>query len=141
MGQGDPGGQYQAGVVAHMKRREFITLVGSAAGWPLAARAQQPSRLPTIGVLGTDASFWSPWTAAFVERLRELGWIEGRTIAIEYRWMQGRSERVAEIAAELARLKVDLIVANGTSVPTLKRATAVTPIVFALANDPLGGGL
>jgi len=85
-----------------VRRRELITLLGgAAAAWPLAARAQQPSRLPTIGVLGTDASFWSPWTAAFVERLRELGWIEGRTIAIEYRWMQGRSERVAEIAAEL----------------------------------------
>ena len=124
-----------------MKRREFISLLGGAAAWPLAARAQQPSRLPTIGVLGTDASFWSPWTAAFVERLRELGWIEGRTIAIEYRWMQGRSERVAEIAAELVRLKVDVIVTNGISVPTLKQATAVTPIVFALANDPLGGGL
>ena len=124
-----------------LKRREFITLLGGAAAWPLAARAQQPSRLPTIGVLGTDASFWSPWTAAFVERLRELGWIEGRTIAIEYRWMQGRPERVAEIAAELVRLKVDVIVANGISVPTLKQATAVTPIVFALANDPLGGGL
>ena len=124
-----------------MKRREFIALLGSAAAWPVAALAQQPSRLPTIGVLGTDASFWSPWTAAFVERLREMGWIEGRTIAIEYRWMQGRSERVAEIAAELVRLKVDVIVANGISVPTLKQATAVTPIVFALANDPLGGGL
>ena len=124
-----------------MRRRAFISLLGGAAAWPLAARAQQPSRLPTIGVLGTDASFWSPWTAAFVERLRELGWIEGRTIAIEYRWMQGRSERVAEIAAELVRLKVDVIVTNGISVPTLKQATAVTPIVFALANDPLGGGL
>jgi len=124
-----------------VRRRAFISLLGGAAAWPLAARAQQPSRLPTIGVLGTDASFWSPWTAAFVERLRELGWIEGRTIAIEYRWMQGRPERVAEIAAELVRLKVDVIVANGISVPTLKQATAVTPIVFALANDPLGGGL
>ena len=124
-----------------MRRRAFISLLGGAAAWPLAARAQQPSRLPTIGVLGTDASFWSPWTAAFVERLRELGWIEGRTIAIEYRWMQGRPERVAEIAAELVRLKVDVIVTNGISVPTLKQATAVTPIVFALANDPLGGGL
>jgi uncharacterized DUF497 family protein len=70
-----------------MNRREFITLLGvTAAAWPLAARAQQPGRLPTIGFLGSDASFWSPWTAAFVERLRELGWIEGRTIAIEYRW-------------------------------------------------------
>ena len=124
-----------------LKRREFITVLGGAAAWPLAARAQQPGRLPTIGFLGSDASFWSPWTAAFVERLRQLGWIEGRTIAIEYRWMQGRSERVVDVAAEFVRLKVDVIVTNGTSVPTLKQATAVTPIVFALSNDPLGGGL
>ncbi len=125
-----------------MRRREFLTLAGGAAAFvPLAARAQQPGRLPTIGFLGSDASFWSPWTAAFVERLRELGWIEGRTIAIEYRWMQGRSERVVEAAAEFVRLKVDVIVTNGTSVPPVKQATSVIPIVFALANDPLGGGL
>ena len=80
-------------------RRVFITLIGGAAAtWPLAAHAQQTGKLPTIGFLGTDASVWSPWTAAFVERLRELGWIEGRTIAIEYRWLEGRLDRVAEIA-------------------------------------------
>jgi putative tryptophan/tyrosine transport system substrate-binding protein len=90
-----------------MRRREFITLLGgTAATWPLAAHAQQPGKLPTIGFLGTDASVWSPWTAAFVQRLRELGWIEGRTIAIEYRWSEGRPERGAEIAAEPATSKV-----------------------------------
>ena len=88
-----------------MKRREFITLLGGAvAAWPLAARAQQLGKLPTIGFLGTTAAAaWSPWTAAFTQRLRELGWIEGRTIAIEYRWAEGRSERFAEIAAEFVR--------------------------------------
>ena len=124
-----------------MKRREFITLVGGAAvAWPLAARAQQPA-VPVIGFLGSDASAWSSWTAAFVERLHALGWIEGHTIAIEYRWSEGRPERVAEIAAEFVRLKVDVIVTNGDAAPTVNRATAVIPIVFVLANDPVGGGL
>jgi len=83
-----------------MRRREFIALLGgAAASWPLAVRAQQAGKLPTIGFLGADASAFSPWTAAFVARLRELGWIEGRTFAIEYRWSQGRTERYAEIAA------------------------------------------
>ena len=125
-----------------MRRREFITLLGgAAAAWPLAARAQQAGKLPTIGFLGADASAWSPWTAAFVARLRELGWIEGRTIAIEYRWSEGRPERYAEIAAEFVRLKVDVIVTVGSAVPTVKQATAVIPIVFAVAIDPVGGGL
>ena len=96
-----------------MRRREFIAFVGcTSATWPLAARAQQPGKLRTIGFLGTDASVWSPWTAAFVQRLRELGWIEGRTIAIEYRWSEGRPARNAEIAAEFVRMKVDVIVTN-----------------------------
>jgi len=125
-----------------MKRREFITLLGgAAAAWPLAARAQQVGRLPTIGFLGVDAPVWSPWTAAFVARLRELGWIEGSTVAIEYRWSEGRPERVAEIAAEFVHLKVDVIVTYGTAVLTVKQATSVIPIVFALAVDPLSGGL
>jgi len=88
-----------------------------------------------------DALVWGPWTAAFVGRLRELGWIEGRTIAIEYRWAEGRPERYAEFAAEFVRLKVDVIVTFGTAVPTVKRATTVIPIVFAVAQDPIGGGL
>src|SRR5262245_26674597 len=84
-----------------LKRREFLTLLGGASVWPLAARAQQPGKLPTIGFLGSaTASARSEWVAAFVRRLHELGWIEGRTVAIEYRWAEGRSERFAEIAAE-----------------------------------------
>jgi len=125
-----------------MQRREFITLAGgAAAGWPLAVRAQQADKLPIIGFLGADASAFSPWTDAFVARLRELGWIEGSTIAIEYRWSQGRTERYAEIAAEFVRLKVDVIVTVGTAVPTVMQATASIPIVFAVAIDPVGSGL
>jgi putative tryptophan/tyrosine transport system substrate-binding protein len=125
-----------------MRRRDFITLVGgTAVAWPLAVWAQQPTKLPTIGVMGADAAVWSPWTAAFVERLRKLGWIENRTVAIEYRWSEGRPERVAEIAAEFVRLKVDVIVAPGSAVAALKQATTVIPIVFAVAVDPVGGGL
>jgi len=107
--------------MSDMKRRAFISLLGGAAAWPLAAGAQQTGKLPTIGFLGTDASVWGPWTAAFVQRLRELGWIEGRTIAIEYRWSEGRPARHAEIAAEFVRLKVDVIVTNAFA--ALKQAT------------------
>jgi putative tryptophan/tyrosine transport system substrate-binding protein len=125
-----------------MNRRDFITLLGGAAAWPLAARAQQSGKLPTIGFLGASApSAWGPWTTAFVQRLRELGWIEGRNVAIEYRWAEGRSERYAEIAAEFVRLKVGVIVTAGSAVPAAKQATSVIPIVFAVANDPIGGGL
>src|SRR5204863_8767177 len=126
-----------------MRRRDFVKgIVGSAVGWPLAARAQQTGRLPTIGFLGTSTPLnWNPWTAAFVQRLRELGWIEGRTVAIEYRWAEGRDERYTEIAAEFVRLKVDVIVTAGASVVAAKQATSVIPIVFAVAGDPLGTGL
>jgi putative tryptophan/tyrosine transport system substrate-binding protein len=125
-----------------MRRREFITLIGGAAvSWPIAARAQQAAKMPIIGVLGVDASLWSAWTAAFGQRLRELGWIEGRTIAIEYRWAEGRPERYAEIATEFVRLKVDVIVTNSIGAAASKQATAVIPIVFAIAPDPVGSGL
>ena len=126
-----------------MRRRDFVTLVGSAAAWPLAAHAQQPGKLPVIGFLGSTApSAESQRTAAFVRRLLELGWIEGRTITIEYRWGDGRTERFAEIAAEFVRLKVDVIVASGTpTVVAAKQATAVIPIVFSMAGDPVGTGL
>jgi putative ABC transport system substrate-binding protein len=126
-----------------MTRREFITLLGgAAAAWPLAANAQQPGKLPTIGFLGATPLIESQRVTAFVQRLRELGWIEGRTIAIEYRWAEGRPDRFAEIAAEFVRLKVDVIVTVGTP-PTLaaKQATAFIPIVFAASNDPVGTGL
>src|SRR6516165_9503974 len=127
-----------------MKRRAFITLLGgAAAAWPLAAHAQQqPGKLPTVGFLGVATpTAWGPWASAFVQRLHELGWIEGRTIAIEYRWAEGRSERFAEIAAEFVRLKVDVIVTGQSSVPALKQVTSVIPIVMAVANDPVGGDL
>jgi putative ABC transport system substrate-binding protein len=127
-----------------VKRREFILLLGSAAfAWPLAARAQQPARLPIIGFFGsTTPSSWSDWVPAFVQRLRELGWIEGRTVAIEYRWAEGNPERFTEMAAEFVRLKADVIVTAGAEpVVALKQATAVIPIVFAAAADPVGSGL
>jgi putative ABC transport system substrate-binding protein len=125
-----------------MRRRAFITLLGCAAVWPLAARAQQAAKLPTIGFLGASTpAAWGPWLAAFVQRLRELGWIEGRTVAIEIRWAEGRSERFPEIAAELVRLKVDVIVTSGAAAPAAKQATSTIPIVFMLANDPIATGL
>ena len=125
-------------------RREFITLLGgAAAAWPLAAYAQQPAKLPTIGYLGPSTpSVESQRLAAFVQRLRELGWTENRTITIEYRRAEGREERFAEIAAEFARLKVDVIVTAGSAaVVRAKQATSVIPIVFAVAGDPVGTGL
>jgi putative tryptophan/tyrosine transport system substrate-binding protein len=125
-----------------MRRRQFITLIGGAAAWPLAARAQQ-GKPPTIGFLGplTQAA-QSKWTAAFVERLREHSWIEGRTVGIEYRWADGRGDRLAEILAEFIRLKVALIVTGGTAaVIAAKKATPAIPIVFATAGDPVGTGL
>jgi len=129
--------------LGQLKRREFLALFGgAAAAWPLAARAQ-PAKLPTIGYLGAATlATESQRMAAFVQRLRELDWIEGRTVAIEYRWAEGRSERMAEIAAELVRLKVDVIFATATE-PALaaKKATALIPIVFPIAADPVGVGV
>ena len=126
-----------------MRRREFITLLGGAAAWPLVARAQQPGKLPTIGFLGTGTpSSHGQWFAALVQRLHELGWIEGRTVAIEYRWAEGRTERFDEIAAEFVRRKVDVIVTSSTAaIVAAKQATSVIPIVFAAAGDPVGAGL
>jgi putative tryptophan/tyrosine transport system substrate-binding protein len=126
-----------------MNRREAITLLGvTAAALPLAARAQQAGKLPTIGYLGTTtASAWESWTATFVQRLRELGWIEGRNLAIEYRWAEGRSERFAEISAEFVRLNVDVIVTGGNAAGAAKHATTTVPIVFVLAVDPVAMGL
>jgi putative ABC transport system substrate-binding protein len=125
-----------------MRRRDFIKgIAGLVVAWPFAARAQQASKLRTIGFTGSNASAWRPWTDAFAGRLRELGWIEGRTIAIEYRWSEGREARVAEIAAEFVRLNVDVIVANGTAVSAVKQATSAIPIVFPITVDPVGGGL
>jgi putative ABC transport system substrate-binding protein len=126
-----------------MRRREFITLLGGAAAWPLAAHAQQPVRLPTIGFMGaTTPSAGGQLLAAFVARLRELGWIDGRNVAIEVRWAEGRDERFAEIAAEFVRRKVDVILTHNTPpVLAAKQATSVIPIVFATAGDPVGIGV
>ena len=126
-----------------MRRRDFITLLGGAAAWPVAALAQQPAKLPTIGYLGPSTrSLDSQRLNAFVQRLRELGWNEGRTIAIEIRWAEGRNERLAETAAEFVRRKVDVIVTSATP-PTVaaKQATSVIPIVFAAVGDPVGIGV
>jgi len=126
-----------------VKRREFIALLGGAAAWPVTARAQQPGKRPIVGFTGDSTPVGeSERAAAFARRLHDLGWIEGRTIAIEYRWADGRSERLAEIAAEFAQLKVDIIVTAGTpAVMAAKQAAPVVPIVFAAAGDPVGAGL
>ena len=126
-----------------MRRRDFISFLGGAAlpWWSVVARAQQAGSPLNIGVLGANATVWAPWTTAFVARLRELGWVEGHTIAIEYRWAEGRSERVSEIAADFLRQNVAVIVTYGSAVAVLKQATRVTPIVFAVAVDPFRGGL
>src|SRR6516165_4656892 len=125
-----------------MRRRDFIKVIaGSAAGWPLAGRAQQTGKLPTIGILGASSSVWGPWTAAFVGRLRELNWVEGRTIRFEYRWDEGHPERVKANAAKLIRQNVDVIVTYGKAVQLLKQETPTIPIVFAISFDPVRDGL
>jgi putative ABC transport system substrate-binding protein len=127
-----------------VRRRDFITLLGgTAAVWPLSTRAQQSAKPPIIGYLSpTSASTEGQWTAAFVRRLHELGWIERSTVEIEYRWAEGHAERFSEFAADLVRLKVSVIVTSATP-PTIaaKQATSVIPIVFAASGDPVGAGL
>jgi len=127
-----------------MRRREFLGLVSVAiiATWSRVARAQQAGKLPTIGFLGVSTpSGWSHYVTAFEQRLRELGWIEGSTVAIEIRWAEGRGERFSEIATEFVRDNVDIIVTAGGAVVAAKQATSTIPIIFALANDPVGIGL
>ena len=126
-----------------MRRREFITLLGGAAAWPRSAGGQPSLKLPTIGILGpATASFAVRWPGDLVQRLHELGWIEGRTVAIEYRWAQGSSERAVEIISEFVRLKADVIVTSGVrNVIAAKQVTSAIPIVFVGAADPVGNGL
>lgn len=125
-----------------MERRQlFKVLCGVVGAWPIAAYAQQSGRPLSIGIVGANAAVWESWTAAFVARLRELGWIEGNNVAIAYRWAEGSSERVSEIAAEFLREKVNVIVTYGSAVSILEQATPTTPIVFAVAFDPVRGGL
>ena len=136
------GHSWEEGARSDMKRREFITLLGGAVAWPLAARAQQTPRPPAIGFLiPTTASVANQRVAAFVERLRAVGWIEGGAVAIKVRWGEGRSERAAAIVAEFVRQKADVVVLRGTaSVLAAGEATSVIPIVFA-GGDPVGTGL
>src|SRR5262245_24716802 len=127
-----------------MRRREFISLVGGATVvLPLTARAQQPSKLPVIGYMGQGTrAAEAKRVAAFVGRLRELSWIEDRTVMIEYRWTDGRGDLAADIAGEFARRKVDIIVTSGTPLITAaKQVTTSIPIVFTAAGDPVGSGL
>jgi putative ABC transport system substrate-binding protein len=126
-----------------MKRREFIAVLGAAAAWPRAARAQQAGKVPTIGFLGAATpAISSFWVAAFAQRLRELGWVEGRSVAIEYRWAEGRPDRFTEITDEFVRSKVDVIVTYGTpAAVAAKQVTSAVPIVVALMGDPVANGL
>ena len=129
-----------------LRRRDVIALLCGVAApmcWPAAARAQQTGKPPTIGFLGaTTPTVWGPWDAALLERLRELGWIDGRNMTIEYRWAEGREDRQAAIAAEFVRLNVDVIFTSGTEpVRAVKKATSVIPVVFAAAGDPVRTGL
>lgn len=124
-----------------MRRREFIGLVGGAAAYPFVADAQQQRKLPTIGFLGANTAS-SHQSDAFVQRLRELGWTDGSTVAIEYRWAEGRFDRAPALVAELVQLKVDVLVTHSTpNVVAAKQATSVIPIVFAAIGDPVGIGL
>jgi putative ABC transport system substrate-binding protein len=126
-----------------MRRRDFVKMIVGSATWPLVARASQAGQPPTIGFLGsTTASIASQWVAAFVQRLRERGWIEGHNVAIKYRWAEGSKERAAELAAELVQLKIDVIMTYGTQTAlAAKQATNTIPIVFALPGDPVASGL
>jgi len=109
-----------------MRRRDFIAMAGGAMVWPAAGSAQQAGKLPTIGFLGANPTLFAPWTASFTARLRELGWIDGHTVAIEYRWSEGRTERYVEIAEEFVRRKVDVIVTVGSAVPSERRQHAMS---------------
>jgi putative ABC transport system substrate-binding protein len=126
-----------------LKRREFIGLVGSAAAWPLAARAQRTAKLPVVGFLGANTlSTQKSSTDAFVQRLSELGWTDGRNLIIEYRWAEGRFDRIVSLLADLVGMQVNVIFTHATqNVIAAKQATSVIPIVFAAAGDPVGNNL
>jgi putative ABC transport system substrate-binding protein len=123
-----------------MRRREFLAGIGGIAASPFTARAQQTTRLPVIGFMGAATpSAWVPWTAAFVRRLDELGWVDGKTVKIEYRWAAGSEERYAEIGTELISLDAKVLVTVGGD--AARKATSKTPVVVALMSDPVGTGL
>lgn len=125
-----------------MRRRDFFGFFGAVTVFtPFYARAQRSHKLPLVGFLGVaSAAVWAPQVASFTQRLRELGWIEGETVSIVYRWAEGHIDRYAAFAAEFVELKVDVIVTVGSAIPAVKQATSTIPIVFAAAVDPLGSG-
>src|SRR5262245_30223057 len=125
-----------------MRRRQFMTLVGgAAAAWPAAARAQQAAKMPSVGLLSTTPAAAGQWIAAFAQRLQELGWTEGRTVAIEYRFAEGRNERMAEIVAEFVRARADVIVAQAPQAAlTAQHVAPSIPLVFVLQGSPVASG-
>ena len=135
--------QPEGHMASYIERRKFLAVLGGAAvAWPLAARAQQPA-MPVVGLLNSQSpGVYAPIAAAFHQGLREIGFVEGQNVAIEYRWAQGRSDRLRALAAELVRRQVALIVAAGSSSALAAKAETTTlPIVFSVAVDPVAVGL
>jgi hypothetical protein len=132
------------GPMLDVRRREFITCLGGAAAWPLAARAQQTDRVPRVGVLmsvAADGPEGQARLSAFLKGLQQLGWTDGRNVRIDYRWGAGDAERSRKYAAELVTLGPDVILASGDPVMALQQATRNVPIVFTIIADPVGAGL
>ena len=131
-------------MTAKMKRREFISMLGGAAAWPLAARAQQAERMRRIGILlnlASDDAEGQARLAAFHQGLQQLGWTVGRNVQIDYRWGAGDADRIRKFAAELVALAPDVILSTGSpSVAALQQATRTIPIVFTAVADPVGAG-
>ena len=126
-----------------MKKNVFCLALGAMLfALCFSAEAQQPARIPRIGILiGSSASVYATRVEAFRRRLRELGYVEGKNLVIEYRYAEGKRERLSELAAELVRLKVDVIVTSGPGILAAKKASPTMPIVFGSASDPVGTGL
>jgi len=126
-----------------MRRRDFITLLGGAAAWPIAARAQQPA-MPVVGFVGSESpDRWAAYVSAFHQGLREVGYVEGRNVAIEYRWAEGQNERISDLVVDLLRHPVSVLAVPGSTPAALaaKAANTAVPIVFAVAADPVQVGL